>query len=72
MVMPSQPAVSAQNFEGENQPHGVVVNYYSKGERPDGVSIRIYDGTRLINEIKGSGAAGLNSVAVGYDEAKRT
>ena len=69
-VMPSQPAVSAQNFEGENQPHGVVVNYYSKGERPDGVSIRIYDGTRLINEIKGSGAAGLNSVEWGMTKRR--
>ena len=64
-IMPSQPSVSAQNFEGDNEPHGVVINYYLKEELPAGVSIRIYDGTRLINEISGSGSVGLNSVEWG-------
>lgn len=60
-VMPSQPAVSAQNFEGENAPHAVVVSYML-GQPSNDATIRIYDGSRLINEISGPGAVGLNRV----------
>ena len=63
-VMTRQPAVSAQNFAGENEPHGVVVNYYLSG-RASGVSIEVYDGDRLINELAGPGAVGLNRVEWG-------
>lgn len=69
-VMPSQPSVSAQNFEGDNEPHGVVINYYLKKEPPGDVSIRIYDGTRLINEISVSGSVGLNTVEWGMTKRR--
>jgi len=59
-VMPSQRAVSARNFAGENETYGVVVNYYLREAVPAGVRLRIYDGTRLINELRASAVAGLN------------
>jgi hypothetical protein len=61
-IMPSQRAVSAQNFAGENEPYGVVINYYLKNAAADNVSVRIYDGSQLINELSGDAAAGLNRV----------
>ena len=70
-IMPSQPSVSAQNFAGDNERHGVVINYYLKKERPGGVSIRIYDGTRVINELSGSGAVGLNTVEWGMTKRRQ-
>ena len=60
-VMPSQPAVSAQNFEGENEPYGVAVNYWL-GSATGEVKIVVYDGTRAIHELSGPGHAGLNTV----------
>ena len=61
-VMPSQRAVSAQNFAGENETYGVVVNYYLRETIAAGARLRIYDGTRLINELSTSASAGLNRV----------
>ena len=61
-IVPSQRAVSAQNFAGENEPYGVVINYYLADAAAGDASIRIYDGTRLINELSGTAAAGLNRV----------
>jgi len=63
-VMPSQSAVSAQNFEGENAPHGVVVNYFLQNEA-ESVVLRFYDGDGLIHEMEGPGKAGLNRVEWG-------
>jgi len=63
-VMPSQPAVSAQNFAGDNETHGVVINYFL-GARAEDVTLRFFDGERLIHEMKGPGEAGLNSVEWG-------
>jgi len=63
-VMPSQPAVSAQNFEGENAPHGVVVNYFLQNET-ESVVLRFYDGEGLIHEMEGPGKIGLNRVEWG-------
>jgi photosystem II stability/assembly factor-like uncharacterized protein len=63
-VMPRQPAVSAQNFAGDNEAHGVVVNYHL-GSAADAVRLRFYDGDVLIHEIEGPGAKGLNSVEWG-------
>lgn len=60
-VMSSQPATSAQNFAGENEPHGAVINYYLKRKTRDGVKIQIFAGSVLINEIIGPGESGLNS-----------
>lgn len=70
-VMPSQKTVSAQNFEGENEPHGVMINYYLKNNHADGVKIAIYDRSILINELEGSGNAGLNSVMWGMTKRGR-
>jgi photosystem II stability/assembly factor-like uncharacterized protein len=70
-VMPSQKAVSAQNFIGENEPHGVVFDYYLKNAISDGVTFRVYDGSVLINELKGSGNVGFNSVVWGMTKRGR-
>lgn len=59
-IMPSQRATSAQNFAGEIEPQGVVVNYYLR-QAADEVKIEIYQGTVKINEITATGNAGLNS-----------
>lgn len=64
-VMTSQPAVSAQNFAGTNAPHGAVVNYYLRTERPEGVTIRVRQGEELLWESAGPGLAGLNRVEWG-------
>jgi photosystem II stability/assembly factor-like uncharacterized protein len=64
-VMPRQTAVADQNFEGENEPHGVMLNYYLKRAVPEGVTLSVYDGAILINELEGPGNAGLNSVMWG-------
>ncbi len=61
-VMSSQRAVSAQNFAGENEPYGAVVNYHLRDAVAGGASVRIYDGTRLINVLSGTAAAGFNQV----------
>ncbi len=61
-IMPSQRATSAQNFAGENEPYGVVINYYLRNAATGNVDIRIYDGSQLINELSGSATAGLNRV----------
>ena len=69
--MPNQTAVSAQNFDGENEPRGVVINYFLKNELPDGVKIEIYDGPNSINELRGTGYAGLNSIEWGMTKRGR-
>jgi len=70
-VMPSQKTVSAQNFEGENEPYGVIINYYLKERQSEGVKISVYDGSILINELVGPGDAGLNSVEWGMTKRGR-
>ena len=64
-VMPRQTAVADQNFEGENEPQGVMLNYYLKSAIPKGVTLSVYNGAILINELEGPGNAGLNSVMWG-------
>ena len=70
-VMPSQKAVADQNFEGENEPHGVVIYYYLKNNIPNGVEISIYDRQELINQLNGPGSKGLNSVMWGMTKRGR-
>lgn len=70
-VMPRQTAVADQNFEGENEPHGAMLNYYLKSSIADGVTLSIYDGATLINELEGPGNAGLNSVMWGMTRRGR-
>jgi hypothetical protein len=69
--MPSQKTVSAQNFEGENEPHGVMINYSLNKDIVEGVTISVYDGSVLINELRGPGNAGLNSVMWGMTKRDR-
>jgi len=70
-VMPSQNTVSAQNFEGENEPFGAVISYYLKVRHPEGVNISVYDGSIQINELTGPGEAGLNTVEWGMTKRGR-
>jgi photosystem II stability/assembly factor-like uncharacterized protein len=56
----SQPARSAQNFSGENEPLGVVVNYYLREGMTGGVTVGITEGERLLQEIEGPGEKGIN------------
>ncbi len=61
-IMPHQTVVSYQNFSGENESHGVIINYYLNIKVSDKVKISIYDGARKIDEIIGPNAEGLNRV----------
>ena len=70
-IMPSQKAVADQNFEGENESHGVFIYYYLKSDISSGVKISIYDGQKLINELNGSGNKGLNSIMWGMTKRGR-
>ncbi len=70
-IMPSQNAVSAQNFEGESEPNGPMINYYLKNAIRGGVKIAVYDGSILFNELEGPGNAGLNSVMWGMTKRGR-
>ena len=58
----SQPTRSSQNFSGENEPAGVVINYLLQQRVNAGVKISIYDGARLLQEIAGPGKMGINRV----------
>ena len=57
-----QVAADHQNYSGEIAPKGIVVNYYLKNKVKNGVTVQIYQGEYLINEYKGSGKPGLNSL----------
>jgi photosystem II stability/assembly factor-like uncharacterized protein len=57
-----QVAANFQNYDGENAPKGIVVNYYLKNRVNGGVTVQIFRGSLLINEYEGSGDMGLNSV----------
>ena len=70
-VMPRQTAVADQNFAGENEPHGVMLNYYLKNSIPEGVTLSVYNGAILINEFEGPGSAGLHSVMWGMTRRGR-
>jgi len=70
-IMPHQPATSAQNFAGENEPHGVVINYYLKQPARNEIKITVYDGTRVINEFTGPNNIGMNSIEWGMTWRKK-
>ena len=63
--MTSQPAISAQNFAGENEPFGLTFNYYLKDSSQHDITFKIYQGDTLINEVSGSNKVGINSVQWG-------
>lgn len=64
-VMNSQPAVSAQNFAGPNEPFAVVIHYYLRSAMPGGARIEVLEGSKVIYEATGPAAAGLNRVEWG-------
>ena len=67
-IIAHQTTVSAQNFAGENEPHGVVVNYYLRDGSAGEVVVEIFKGARLISEYTGSGEPGLNALEWGMTE----
>jgi len=61
-IIPHQTVVNYQNFEGNNEAHGVIVNYYLKDTLREEIKISIFDGNNKINEIAGPKSRGINSV----------
>lgn len=53
---------SSSNFNGESEPNEIAVNYYLKNKAKDEVKLTVYQGNVVINEIKGSGDAGINRI----------
>ncbi len=53
---------SSLNFDGESEPNAIVVYYYLKNKVNDEVKVSVYRGNLLINEMKGTTAAGINKV----------
>ncbi len=68
--MTSQPSVSAQNFVGENEPAGVLINYYLKTPIKGDVKLTIYNGNEVINEIVGTNNIGINNAQWGMTKRK--
>ena len=69
--MVSQPAVSAQNFVGENEPAGITINYYLKEKVVTSkIKLTIYDGEELIDELLGTNNIGINSIQWGMIKRK--
>ena len=52
---------SSSNFEGESEPIAMSISYYLKNQAGD-VKVSIFKGNMLVNELKGKGEAGVNSV----------
>lgn len=58
-----RPFVASLNYEGQSRLPGVHINYYLKSPAAAGVTVRVYDGARLVAELpKAPGNAGLNTV----------
>jgi hypothetical protein len=61
-VMTRQPAVSAQNFAGGNEPFGVRIYYHLSSGVDEAVRLRFWDGDQLIHEAVGAAEPGLHWV----------
>jgi photosystem II stability/assembly factor-like uncharacterized protein len=57
-----RPYTATINFAGESRPNGVVINYYLRTAPRGDVTIRVYDGARLIAEAQGARTPGMHSV----------
>jgi hypothetical protein len=56
------PATASLNFRGESRPQGMTIHYYL-GSAPSGdVTVRVYDGARMLAEVAGPRNAGVNTV----------
>lgn len=57
-----RPATASRNYDGQSRLPGVHINYYLKSAA-GGVTVRVYDGARMIAETSTApGKAGLNTV----------
>lgn len=56
-----RPMVASLNYSGQSRLPGVHITYYLKNGA-SGVTVRVYDGARLIAETAAPGNAGLNTV----------
>ena len=58
----ARPSVASLNYNGQSREPGVHINYYLKSAA-NGVTVRVYDGARVIAETTTApGKAGLNKV----------
>ncbi len=57
------------NFFGESETNGIVINYHLKNKVNGDVKVTVYKGNMVINELKGSNAAGMHNVI--WDMTKR-
>ncbi len=61
---------SSLNYAGESEPAGVPVTFFLKDSVKD-ATIQIFEGARLIYEVKSAGAPGINQVIWNYQERVR-
>jgi photosystem II stability/assembly factor-like uncharacterized protein len=57
-----RPMVASLNYDGQSRLPGVHINYYLRSAASGGVTVRVYDGARMIAETSAPGNAGLNTV----------
>jgi photosystem II stability/assembly factor-like uncharacterized protein len=53
---------SSSNYNGQSEPNAIVISYYLKNKVEGEVKVAVYRGNMLVNEIKGTGNAGINKV----------
>ena len=67
-----RPVTAFLNYDGESRQPGVHINYYLKAPVSGGVTVRVYDGARMIAETNAPGDAGLNTVRWTMQSARPT
>ena len=60
-VVPRVPVQAGENYYGENEKHGVVVNYYLREAASGDVLIEVFKGSRRIYHMTGPASEGLNT-----------
>jgi WD40 repeat protein len=58
---PPTPVTGSLNYNGQSRPAGVPIHYYLRSA-VQGVTVRVFDGARVIAETPAPGAAGFNTV----------
>ena len=53
---------SSANYNGKSEPRGMLIYYYLKNKIKGGIKVAVYKGSRMIDEFKGSGNAGIQRV----------
>jgi hypothetical protein len=56
------PTTAALNYNGESRPNGMSIHYYLAAAPAGDVTVRVYDGARMIAEVDGPKVAGVNTV----------